>query len=143
MIESNANAEKDEEKSEESKAAKRARWEGFEFRVPCEGTVRIENVSHGDESDEHVHVVTVEGGCATDCTCKANEYNQGPCKHRIAVESRPAVLLAASADSERDETETDIDIETDVTTIGTENTQPVAADGGTATSAPATTEADS
>lgn len=132
MIESNAHAEKDEEKTEESKAAKRARWEGFEIRVPCEGTVRVENVSY-DDSAEHIHVANVTDGCVTGCTCESYQYQDGACKHMLAVEDRPAVLLAASEDSASDEPA--IDIETDIVDI--------AADGGTPTRAPATTEADS
>jgi predicted RNA-binding Zn-ribbon protein involved in translation (DUF1610 family) len=83
---------------ESTKAELRAKWEGFEFRVPAEGRVRVENVSYGDESDEHVYVVSVEGGIPFDCTCPTWEYHnpEGGCKHMNAVEHRPAVTRAAS-----------------------------------------------
>lgn len=77
-------------------AAKRAQWEAFEFRVPCEGVARVENVSYGAESDEHVSVVNVEDFAATGCSCKGYEFNEGACKHMLAVEDALPVLLAAS-----------------------------------------------
>jgi hypothetical protein len=112
-----------EEKTTESNIEKRAHWEAFEFRVPCEARVRVENVSHGDESDEHVHVVTVKGGKTTGCTCKFDQYNVEKCKHRVATEDRPAVISAADPA---------IEIETEETEITPETTQqqPVVADGG-------------
>lgn len=88
----------------ESLAEKRAKWEGFEFRVPAQGAVRVENVSYGDESGDHVYVVSVEGTIPFDCTCPAWEHHnpEDGCKHMLAVEEQPAVLLAASAsDTER------------------------------------------
>jgi DNA-directed RNA polymerase subunit M/transcription elongation factor TFIIS len=83
---------------EPTKSERRAEWEGFEFRVPAEGAVRIENVSYGDESGEHVYVVSVEDGIPFDCTCPAWKYHtpDGGCKHMKAVENRPAVTRAAS-----------------------------------------------
>lgn len=95
MSNSDTNAQKDEE----SKVEKRARWEAFEFRVPCEGSVRVENVSYGAESDDHTHVVTVEHGCATDCTCTYCQYND-VCKHMLAVEEKTAVIVAATPEIE-------------------------------------------
>ena len=84
--------------SEPTKAELRANWEGFEFRVPAEGRVRVENVSYGADSDEHVYVVSVESGIPFDCTCPAWEYHnpEGGCKHMQAVENQPAVTHAAS-----------------------------------------------
>jgi hypothetical protein len=107
MTEENTTAEKGEESID--KTAKRAKWEGFEYRVPCEGTVRVENGSYGDKSDEHVTVVTVTHGSAESCGCKAYEYQEGPCKHMLAVDAHPAVLMAASPEIEidTDTTETD------------------------------------
>jgi DNA-directed RNA polymerase subunit M/transcription elongation factor TFIIS len=102
--------------SEPTKAELRANWEGFEFRVPVEGRVRVENASYGAESDEHVYVVSVEAGIPFDCTCPAWEYHnpEGGCKHMQAVEHQPAVTRAAS------------------TTTG----QQVATDGGTRQAVP-------
>ena len=80
----------------DEKTRKRARWEAFEFRVPAEGRVRVENGSHGEESGEHVHVVSVEHGMPVACTCASFEYRVGACKHAVAVGDQPAVLMAAS-----------------------------------------------
>ena len=101
---------------EATKAELRAKWEGFEFRVPAGGRVRVENVSYGAESDEHVYVVSVEAGIPFDCTCPAWEYHnpEDGCKHMQAVENQPAVTRAAS------------------TTTG----QQVATDGGTQRAVP-------
>jgi hypothetical protein len=77
---------------------KRAQWEAFEFRVPAQGVVRVENGSYGDESDEHVYVVETDGDTTTGCTCPADEYQAGDCKHRVAVELNSVVLDAAAAD---------------------------------------------
>lgn len=89
---------------ETQRVLKRARLEAFEFRVPAQGAVRVENASYGDESGEHVYVVKTAGGETTECTCPADEYQPGKCKHRLAVEHTPPVLEAATADdSERAE----------------------------------------
>ena len=76
---------------------KRAQWEPMEFRLGAPNTVRVENVSYGENSDEHVYLVTVEDGAAIECTCPADEYQPGRCKHRHAVEANEVVLAAASA----------------------------------------------
>ena len=83
----------------------RARFEGFEFRVPAEGRVLVTNVSYGEtEADEHRYVVTVENGVAWSCTCPNHEYRSARCKHMRAVASTDAVIMAASApDDEFDE----------------------------------------
>ena len=85
-----------------TKAQLRAQWEAFEFRVPAPGAVRVENASYGNESGEHVYVVSVEGGIPFDCTCPAWKYHNedGGCKHMRAVADHPAVLLAASASND-------------------------------------------
>ena len=86
-----------QETGEPSKTELRAQWEGFEFRVPAPGRVRVENVSYGDESDNHVYVVEVaEHVGATACTCPSDEYREGACKHRVAVENEEAVMQAAT-----------------------------------------------
>ena len=81
------------ERKEVSTIEKRAQWEPMEFQVGAPNTVRVENVSYGEDSDEHVYLVMVE------YTCPADEY-QDKCKHRIAVEATPAVLEADSASVE-------------------------------------------
>lgn len=86
-----------DEPTDDELAARRARWEGFEFRVPVPGRVRVENTSYGDASDKHVYVVEVaEHVGATACTCPSDEYRAAACKHRRAVEEQPAVMQAAT-----------------------------------------------
>ena len=92
-----ANDTSGQETGEPSKTELRAQWEGFEFRVPAPGRVRVENVSYGDESDNHVYVVEVaEHVGATACTCPSDEYREGACKHRVAVEDEEVVMQAAT-----------------------------------------------
>lgn len=75
----------------------RARYEGFEFRVPAEGRVLVTNVSYGEgEADEHRYVVTVENGGAWACTCPHHQHRSARCKHMRAVASTDAVIMAAS-----------------------------------------------
>ena len=88
----------DGEGEQADKAALRARWEGFEFRVPVPGRVRVENASYGEDSDDHVYVVEVaEYVGATACTCPSDEYRATACKHRRAVENVEPVMEAATA----------------------------------------------
>lgn len=96
----------DEKASDVSLASKRAKWEAFEYAVPCDGKVNIANVSYGSENaKDHTYTVTVKSGTPTRCTCKADEYQPGPCKHRHAVNQQPAVLMAATSDYEPDTSE--------------------------------------
>ena len=71
----------------------------MEFRLGAPNTVRVENVSYGAESGEHVDLVVVEESQTVGCTCPADEYQQ-KCEHRIAVESNPAVFEAGNASVE-------------------------------------------
>ena len=74
---------------------KRASWEGFEFTLLECGMVEVVNRSH-EEPEEHTYTVHVEGGIPFSCTCPAFEYQDGPCKHMVAVAIREPVLEAAS-----------------------------------------------
>lgn len=74
------------------KAAKRAQNEEMEFDVPTAGVVVVTNVSH-----DSAHSVNVEDGVPVGCSCKADQYHQGACKHRVAVAINAPVLEAASA----------------------------------------------
>ena len=77
---------------------RRARYEGFEFRVPAEGRVLVTNVSYGQaEADDHRYVVTVENGVAWSCTCPHYKHRSARCKHMRAVANTDAVIMAASA----------------------------------------------
>jgi len=76
--------------------AKRAQWEAFEFTVFGEGNVEVVNGSH-DNPEDHAYTVQVEGWIPSDCTCPAWEYQEGACKHMLAVEIRETVLEAVSA----------------------------------------------
>ncbi|WP_330633614.1 SWIM zinc finger family protein [Halocatena halophila] len=82
-----------------STVAKRAFWESFEFTVPEPATVIVENASYGSNSDEHIHVVSVEE-VAVECSCKAFKFGNGPCKHILAVNWEQAVIDAASPEIE-------------------------------------------
>lgn len=135
MTNSEANAEKDEV----STVAKRAFWESFEFAVPEQGAVVVENVSYGPESSEHVHPVNVEDGQAVSCGCKAYEFGDGRCKHMIAVDWEPAVIRAASPEIEIEveepvplpnESSEETNAEAEEMDTATASTQAVATDGG-------------
>jgi hypothetical protein len=77
------------------KTGKRAVYEAFTFRPRGGGDVVVGNDSHGD--DDHTYTVHVVGGLPSDCTCPADEYHEGACKHRVAVAMRPALLEATEA----------------------------------------------
>ena len=81
----------------DAKIAKRASWEAFEFTLIGGGDVEVVNTSH-EEPSEHSYTVHVEGGIPSDCTCPAFEYQNGPCKHQVAVAIREPVLEAATAE---------------------------------------------
>ena len=81
------------------RVAKRAEYEAFEFSLGGPGHIKIRNCSHADPSD-HTYIVAVENGETVDCTCPADEYRSGRCKHRVAVESNDALLSAGSAEPE-------------------------------------------
>jgi len=74
---------------------KRAQWEAFEFTVLGDGDVEVVNDSHAD-ADDHTYTVHVESGIPSDCSCPADTYQEGACKHRVAVAIREPVLEAAS-----------------------------------------------
>jgi hypothetical protein len=77
--------------------AKRASWEAFEFTLLEGGKVEVVNTSH-ETPDEHTYTVHVEGGIPFSCTCPAWEYQDGPCKHMVAVAIREPLLEAVSAE---------------------------------------------
>jgi hypothetical protein len=76
--------------------------EHFEYSVPAGGIAVVANVRHDDPA-EHTYAVNVaESGETVACSCPADEYHPGECKHRQAVENTECVVLAASAtDTER------------------------------------------
>ena len=79
---------------------KRARFERFSMTVlegSGSGRINIRNDSYGSEAGEHIYTVRVEGNEAVECNCPADEWQSGPCKHRVAVSERPLVLSAAQA----------------------------------------------
>lgn len=81
----------------DAQTRKRATWEAFEFAVPIEGTVVVTNGSYGAEAGEHTYAVNVKDGVPTDCVCSADQFQDGACKHRVAVAINAPVLSAASA----------------------------------------------
>ena len=76
---------------------KRASWEAFEFTLLEGGRVEVVNGSH-DEPEEHTYTVHTEGGIPFSCTCPAWEYQEGACKHMVAVAIREPLLEAVSAE---------------------------------------------
>ena len=82
----------------DAKTAKRASWEAFEFTVLGSGDVEVRNGSH-ERPEEHTYTVHVEGDIPSDCSCPAWEYQEGACKHMVAVAIRGPVLEAVSAET--------------------------------------------
>jgi hypothetical protein len=83
------------------RVAKRAEYEAFEFSLGGPGYIKVRNLSYGEaEASDHTYIVAVENGETTDCTCPADEFNAGRCKHRVAVEANDALLSAGNAEPE-------------------------------------------
>lgn len=76
------------------KTEERAQTEGMEFDVPMPGVVVVTNVSH-----DSAHSVNVTDGAPESCSCKADQFGSGACKHRVACAIRSPVLAAASRGS--------------------------------------------
>lgn len=77
------------------KTIKRAEWEAFEFEMKAPGIVRVINGSHKNPED-HSYLVNVENGVPVACECPDFEYDNGPCKHTVAVAIREPVIEAAT-----------------------------------------------
>ena len=111
------------------KTLKRARWEHLRLAA-CPGArhVNVTNYSYGVEAaqgGEHTYTVAIgPDGLPTECTCPADEYQPGPCKHAVACAGDREVLdeaMHGGSDSVRQYTETDNDANPN---------QAVATDGG-------------
>ena len=74
--------------------AKHAQWEAFEFTLAAPGIVTVRNGSY-DDPENHTYRVNVENGVPVACECPADTYQDGACKHRVAVAIREPVLEAA------------------------------------------------
>jgi hypothetical protein len=72
---------------------KRASWEAFEFTLLGGGDVEVVNTSH-EEPEDHTYTVHVEGGIPSDRTCPAFEYQEGACKHMVAIAIREPLFEA-------------------------------------------------
>ncbi|QLH81301.1 SWIM zinc finger family protein [Halosimplex pelagicum] len=94
-----------------SRVAKRAQYEAFEFTLSSNGVV-VRNGSHANPA-EHEYLVTVEDSVPAICECPADKQYDSACKHRVAVAIRRPLLDAIAV---------------------TDESQPVAADGGQVTS---------
>lgn len=80
----------------ESKREKRARWEGFEYTVCSNGIVNVNNVSHNEAG--HTYSVDIVGSRVTNtCSCPSAKYQEGRCKHEVAVRGNDAVMGALTA----------------------------------------------
>ena len=81
----------------DEKTLKRARWEHLRLTA-CPGArrVNITNYSHGvkaAQTGEHTYTVAIgPDGLPTECTCPADEYQPGPCKHAVACAADREVL---------------------------------------------------
>ena len=76
---------------------KRASWEAYEFTLLEGGKVEVVNGSH-DAPKDHTYTVHVEGCIPFSCTCPAWEYQDGACKHLVAVAIREPLLEAVNAE---------------------------------------------
>ena len=108
----------------DEKTLKRARWEHLRLAA-CPGArhVNVTNYSYGVQaarSGEHTYTVAIgPDGLPTECTCPADEYQPGPCKHAVACAGDREVLDEAMHGGS--EPSTDVDANAD---------QAVATDGG-------------
>jgi hypothetical protein len=81
----------------DEKTLKRARWEHLRLAA-CPGArhVNVTNYSYGVQaarSGEHTYTVSIgPDGLPTECTCPADEYQPGPCKHAVACAADREVL---------------------------------------------------
>ncbi len=78
-----------------NRVRKRAQYEAFAFSLQA-GDVRVRNESHLDPA-KHEYRVAVVDGLPVSCSCPADERDDGPCKHRVAVAIRPKLLELAMA----------------------------------------------
>lgn len=89
---------------------KRAQYERMSMTVlkgAGVGRVNVRNDSYGDESGNHIYTVRVKNGETFECTCPADEYQPGPCKHRLACENSPLVVASAGCVAEPESVATD------------------------------------
>ena len=100
------------------KTGKRAVYEEFSFHDLGGGDVTVRNESHAEPA-EHEHTVHVVGGIPSDCTCKADTYHDGACKHRVALALRPALVEAAEAGDTEPALATDGGLPEHLTTMST------------------------
>lgn len=77
------------------KTIKRAQYEAFEFELEALGLVRVINGSH-ENPEDHSYLVNVETVTLA-CECKSFQYNEGLCKHCVAVAICQPVLQAAQS----------------------------------------------
>ena len=81
-----------------SRRAKRAQWEAFEFSVCDNGIVNVCNNSHGADATGHTYSVDVIGDRVDNiCSCPSAKYQEGRCKHEIAVRGNDVVMTALTA----------------------------------------------
>ena len=87
--------------------------ETFAFApVPDAGRVNVANLGYGEEeAKEHTYTLSVDdrGHATTDCTCPADTYYPGKCKHREAAEENHEVLAAAASDVRMADSDTFVD----------------------------------
>ena len=111
----------------DEKTLKRARWEHLRL-VACPGArhVNVTNYSYGVQaarSGEHTYTVSIgQDGLPTGCTCPADEYQPGPCKHVVACAADREVLdEAMHGDSTASDPSTDANANPAIATDGGES----------------------
>ena len=110
----------------DEKTLKRARWEHLRLAA-CPGArhVNVTNYSYGVQaarSGEHTYTVSIgRDALPTGCTCPADEYQPGPCKHVVACAGDREVLDEAMGVTEGSEASASTDADAD---------QAIATDGG-------------
>jgi hypothetical protein len=86
---------------------KRAQWENLQVAA-CQNTnhCNVCNYSHPiAEKADHTHTVTLDHGMPIECTCKAFEYNEGLCKHCLAVAADADAIETATPEQSTDTTD--------------------------------------
>ena len=78
-----------------TRVLKRAQYEAFEFSL-FDGDVIVRNESHSHPKD-HEYRVSIIDSVPTACECLADQHNDGPCKHRVAVAIRPLIIESVTS----------------------------------------------
>lgn len=67
-----------------AETVQRAEAESYTFAPAAAGRVNVRNDSH-DDPGGHIYTVMLLDGLPARCTCPADRYHDGACKHRVAL----------------------------------------------------------